>query len=235
MTIIILAFIPVFALTGREGKLFHPLAFTKTFAMVGATIIAVTLVPVLCTLLLGGRFHSEEDNIVMRALHAIYRPALRLALAHRVITILLAAALFGGALYLATRIGNEFMPELNEGDLMYMPITDPAISIDEALRVMQMQDRTLKSFPEVEWVVGKAGRAETSTDPAPVNMNETIIHLKPPRSMASRNDARKTDRRDGREACDARCAEHLDAADHQPHRDADDRHPHRDRRQDIRQ
>jgi Cu(I)/Ag(I) efflux system membrane protein CusA/SilA len=180
MTIIILAFIPVFALTGREGKLFHPLAFTKTFAMAGATVIAVTLVPVLCTLLLGGRFHSEDSNVVMRALHRVYRPALRLALAHRVITILLAAALFGGALYLATRIGSEFMPELNEGDLMYMPITDPAISIDEALRVMQTQDRTLKSFPEVEWAVGKAGRAESSTDPAPVNMNETIVHLKPP-------------------------------------------------------
>jgi Cu(I)/Ag(I) efflux system membrane protein CusA/SilA len=148
--------------------------------MAGATVIAVTLVPVLCTLLLGGRFHSEDSNVVMRALHRVYRPALRLALAHRVITILLAAALFGGALYLATRIGSEFMPELNEGDLMYMPITDPAISIDEALRVMQTQDRTLKSFPEVEWAVGKAGRAETSTDPAPVNMNETVVHLKPP-------------------------------------------------------
>ena len=105
---------------------------------------------------------------------------LRLALAHRMVTILLAATLFGGALYLATRIGGGFMPELNEGDLMYMPITDPAISIDEALRVMQTQDRTLKSFPEVEWVVGKAGRADTSTDPAPVNMNETVVHLKPP-------------------------------------------------------
>src|SRR5262245_10052264 len=113
MTIIILAFIPVFALTGREGKLFHPLAFTKTFAMAGATVIAVTLVPVLCTLLLGGRFHSEDSNVVMRALHRIYQPALRLALAYRITTILLAAALFGGALYLATRIGNEFMPELN--------------------------------------------------------------------------------------------------------------------------
>lgn len=179
MTIIVLAFIPVFALTGREGKLFHPLAFTKTFAMIGATIIAITLVPVLCTLLLGGKFHSEDSNIIMRVLHWIYRPALRLALAHRVITITLAAILFGGALYLTTRIGNEFMPELNEGDLMYMPITDPAISIDEALRVMQIQDRILKSFPEVEWVTGKAGRANTSTDPAPVNMNETIVHLKP--------------------------------------------------------
>ncbi len=182
MAIIILAFVPVFALTEREGKLFHPLAFTKTFAMIAATVIAVTLVPVLCTLLLGGRVHAEEDNIVMRVLRSIYRPILSLALAHRVMTILLAVALFAGALFLATRIGNEFMPELNEGDLMYMPITDPSISIDEALRIMQLQDRALKSFPEVEWVVGKAGRAETSTDPAPVNMNETIIHLKDPRT-----------------------------------------------------
>jgi copper/silver efflux system protein len=180
MTIIILAFIPVFALTGREGKLFHPLAFTKTFAMVGATLIAVTLVPVLCTLLMGGRFHSEEENVVMRTLNRVYRPVLDWALGHRVVTIAVAATLFGGAIFLASRIGNEFMPELNEGDVMYMPITDPAISIDEALRVMRMQDETLKSFPEVAWVVGKAGRADTSTDPAPVNMNETMVHLKPP-------------------------------------------------------
>lgn len=180
MAIIILAFIPVFALTGREGKLFHPLAFTKTFAMVGATLIAVTLVPALCTFLLGGKFHAEDDNRVMRALHFIYQPVLKLALAHKAITLLAAVALFGGAIFLASGIGSEFMPELNEGDVMYMPITDPAISIDEALRVMKMQDETLKSFPEVAWAVGKAGRAETSTDPAPVNMNETIVHLKPP-------------------------------------------------------
>ena len=179
MAIIILAFVPVFALTGREGKLFHPLAFTKTFAMAGATIIAVTLVPVLCSFLLGGRFHSEDDNPVMRALHSIYRPTLRLALANRTVTILTAVVLFAGALFLATRIGSEFMPDLDEGDIMYMPVTDPAISANEALRVMQMQDNILKSFPEVAWVVGKAGRAETSTDPAPINMNETIVHLKP--------------------------------------------------------
>jgi len=206
MTIIILAFVPVFALTGREGKLFHPLAFTKTFAMIAATFIAVTLVPVLCTMLLRGRFHSEEENWVMRVLQRGYRPVLSFALAHRALTLACAASLFSIAVLLATSaswlpkarsvtanvpivgslvqtihpIGSEFMPELNEGDLMYMPITDPAISIDEALRVMQMQDRTLKSFPEVEWVTGKAGRAETSTDPAPVNMNETIVHLKQP-------------------------------------------------------
>ena len=178
MAIIILAFVPVFALTGREGKLFHPLAFTKTFAMAGATVIAVTLVPVLCTLLLGGRFHSEDKNPVMRGLHGVYRPALSWALGHRGITILIAASLFVGALFLTTRIGNEFMPPLDEGDVMYMPVTDPAISANEALKIMQRQDEILKSFPEVEWAVGKAGRAETSTDPAPINMNETIVHLK---------------------------------------------------------
>jgi len=180
MAIIILAFIPVFALTGQEGKLFHPLAYTKTFAMIGATMIAVTLVPVLCTFLLGGRVHSERANPMMRLLQALYRPVLRWALTHRLITIALAALLFTGAITLATGIGKEFMPPLNEGDLMYMPVTDPAISMDEALRIMQRQDELLKSFPEVEWAVGKAGRAETSTDPSPVNMNETIVHLKPP-------------------------------------------------------
>jgi copper/silver efflux system protein len=179
MAIIILAFVPVFSLTGQEGKLFHPLAFTKTFAMFGATIMALTLVPVLCTYLLGGKFHSEQSNPVMRLLRAIYRPALLLALRHRLITVSIALVLFAGAIILATGIGKEFMPPLNEGDVMYMPITDPAISADEALRILSKQDGILKSFPEVEWSVGKAGRADTSTDPAPVNMNETIVHLKP--------------------------------------------------------
>ncbi|MEZ5426425.1 MAG: CusA/CzcA family heavy metal efflux RND transporter [Pyrinomonadaceae bacterium] len=179
MAIIILAFIPVFSLTGQEGKLFHPLAFTKTFAMVGATVIAVSLVPVLCTYLLGGKFHSEDSNPVMRFLHRLYRPALGWALRHRPATLLMAFLLFCGAVYLANGIGKEFMPPLNEGDLMFMPVTDPAVSIDEALKLLSRQDEIIKSFPEVEWAVGKAGRAETSTDPAPVNMNETIIHLKP--------------------------------------------------------
>ena len=178
MVIIVLAFIPVFALTGQEGKLFHPLAFTKTFAMIGATVIAVTLVPVLCTFLLGGKFHSESANPVMRFLQAIYRPVLTLALRHRLITVMIAASLFSGAVLLSLGIGKEFMPPLNEGDLMFMPVTDPAISIDEALKITSRQDEILKSFPEVEWAVGKSGRAESSTDPAPVNMNETIVHLK---------------------------------------------------------
>ncbi|MGB7070662.1 MAG: CusA/CzcA family heavy metal efflux RND transporter [Pyrinomonadaceae bacterium] len=179
MAIIILAFIPVFALIGQEGKLFHPLAFTKTFAMAGATILAVTLVPVLCTYLIGGKVHSEAANPVMRFLRRLYEPALVFALKNRLIAVGIALVLFLGALVLATRIGSEFMPPLNEGDVMFMPVTDPAISIDEATKIMSRQDEMLKSFPEVEWAVGKAGRAETSTDPAPINMNETIVHLKP--------------------------------------------------------
>jgi Cu(I)/Ag(I) efflux system membrane protein CusA/SilA len=179
MAIIILAFVPVFALIGQEGKLFHPLAFTKTFAMVGATIIAVTLVPVLCTFLLGGKIHSEQSNPVMSFLGRLYKPALLFALKNRLAAIGVAVILFIGAILLATQIGSEFMPPLNEGDLMFMPVTDPGISINEALKVMSKQDEIIKSFPEVEWVVGKAGRAETSTDPSPTNMNETIIHLKP--------------------------------------------------------
>lgn len=179
MAIIILAFVPVFALIGQEGKLFHPLAFTKTFAMAGATILAVTLVPVLCTYLIGGKVHSEMHNPVMRCLRRLYEPTLNFALKHRIIAAATAITLFLGAIFLAAGIGSEFMPPLNEGDVMFMPVTDPAISIDEATRIMSRQDELLKSFPEVEWAVGKAGRAETSTDPSPINMNETIIHLKP--------------------------------------------------------
>ncbi len=205
MAIIILAFIPVFALTGQEGKLFHPLAFTKTFAMVGATIIAVTLVPVLCTLLLGGKFHKEEDNPVMRFLQWIYKPLLRFALHHRVITLVAALILLTIAIALATSsswlskartatadiplisgivknmhpLGTEFMPSLDEGDIMFMPVTDTSVSLPQALEITSKQDAIIKSFPEVEWAVGKPGRAETSTDPSPTNMIETVIHLKP--------------------------------------------------------
>src|SRR5215207_368355 len=179
MAIILLAFIPVFALTGQEGKLFHPLAFTKTFAVLAATVIAVTLVPVLCSLLLGGRLHAEEANPVMRGLRWLYQPALNTALRHRGLTIAVAALLFAGALLLATRIGSEFMPALNEGDLMFMPIADPSISLEENTAIASRQNATLMTFPEVDYVVAKVARADTSTDPAPLNMTETIVHLKP--------------------------------------------------------
>lgn len=179
MVIIILAFAPVFALTGQEGKLFHPLAFTKSFAMIAAALMAVTLVPVLCTYFLGGKMRPEEWNPIMRVTRSIYKPILVAALHRRLLTVLIALAFFLGSMFVATRIGSEFMPPLNEGDLLFMPVTDPAISLNEATRIMQKQDEIIKSFPEVEWAVGKAGRAETSTDPSPINMTETIIHLKP--------------------------------------------------------
>ena len=180
MAIILLAFIPVFALAGQEGKLFHPLAFTKTFAVLAATVIAVTLVPVLCSLLLGGKVHKEEDNPVMRGLRRLYQPTLEAALAHRVATVSAAALLFVGALVLARGIGSEFMPPLNEGDLMFMPIADPSISLEENTRIAAKQNAILQSFPEVAYAVAKVARADTSTDPAPLNMTETVVHLKPP-------------------------------------------------------
>ncbi|MEQ1911516.1 MAG: CusA/CzcA family heavy metal efflux RND transporter, partial [Vicinamibacterales bacterium] len=179
MAIILLAFVPVFALTGQEGKLFHPLAFTKTFAVLAATVIAVTLVPVLCSLLLGGTFRREDDNPVMRGLHRLYRPVLNGALNHRRVTVTLAALLFAGALVVARGIGSEFMPRLNEGDLLFMPIADPSISLAENTDNAVKQNTALMSFPEVDYVVAKVARADTSTDPAPLNMTETIVHLKP--------------------------------------------------------
>jgi Cu(I)/Ag(I) efflux system membrane protein CusA/SilA len=179
MAIIILAFIPVFALTGLEGKMFHPLALTKTFAMAGSTILAVTLVPVLCSFLIRGRLHREEDNRVMKSLMNVYRPALTWALDNRKKTAAVAMVLFSIAIFMATRIGKEFMPPLNEGSLLFMPVTLPNISINEAKRLVTVQDKIIRDTPEVAYVLGKVGRAETSTDPSPVSMFETIILLKP--------------------------------------------------------
>ena len=179
MVIIILAFVPVFALTGMEGKMFHPLAFTKTFAMAASTILAITLVPVLCTFLIRGKLHREDQNPVMRILGAIYRPVLRWALRHRLITLAAAALLFAAAIYTATTIGSEFMPPLDEETALFMPITDPRISLTRATEIMRQQDRIIAADPQVEMVVGKVGRAETSTDPAPVHMEETTVVFKP--------------------------------------------------------
>jgi copper/silver efflux system protein len=179
MAIIVLAFVPVFALAGQEGKLFHPLAFTKTFSMVGAALLSVTLVPVLCSLFIGGRIRSEESNPIMRPLVWAYRPVLALALRQRVLTLAVAVLVVAGAVALVPRIGKEFMPPLNEGDLMFMPITDPSISLAQAIEITKKQNAAIQQFPEVASVVAKIARAETSTDPAPVNMTETIVNLKP--------------------------------------------------------
>ena len=149
MAIILLAFVPVFALTGQEGKLFQPLAFTKTFAVLAATVIAVTLVPVLCSVLLGGRIHAEQDNPVMRVLRRLYQPVLLGALSHRRLTLGAAGLLLAGALFLARGIGSEFMPPLDEGDLMFMPIADPSISLAENTRIAAQQNAALMKFPEV--------------------------------------------------------------------------------------
>ena len=165
MAIIILAFVPVFALTGAEGKLFHPLAFAKTFAMTGAALLAVTLVPALCTVLVRGPFHPEERNIVMRFLLRLYEPALDFALRRRGTVIAMAAIILACALVLARGMGREFMPPLNEGSLLFMPTFVPGTSLSEVKRVMAWQDRVFKSFPEVETAVGKLGRADTATDP----------------------------------------------------------------------
>jgi copper/silver efflux system protein len=203
MAIIILAFLPVFALTGQEGKLFHPLAYTKTFAMAAATLLAVTIVPVLCSWLVRGPFHPEGSNWVMRPLLALYRPALDWALSHGRIVLSLAGGLLAAALFLAfglpqpvsrwlqekdlpglarltAGLGSEFMPPLNEGSLLFMPVLLPSTSLTEVKRIMSWQDRVIRELPEVESAAGKLGRAETPTDPAPVEMIETTIMLKPP-------------------------------------------------------
>jgi Cu(I)/Ag(I) efflux system membrane protein CusA/SilA len=202
VVIIILAFVPVFALSGQEGKLFHPLAFTKTFAMVGAAILAVTLVPVLCATLVRGPFQAEHKNWLMRGLLAVYDPALNLALRFRktvltlaVISVLAALVLaFGLPQPIVSRLskfnpqlaeklphgmGSEFMPPLNEGSLLFMPVLLPQVSLSEVQRIMAWQDRVIKEMPEVESVAGKLGRAETPTDPAPAQMIETTIMLRP--------------------------------------------------------
>ena len=179
MAIILLAFVPVFALTGQEGKLFHPLAFTKTLAVLAATLIAVTLVPVLCTLLLGGQMRPEDANPVMRFLRRLYEPVLQWALSNKSATVSLAVLFFAGALVVGSRIGNEFMPPLNEGDLLFMPISDTSVSLAQNTEIAARQNAAIMKVPEVELAVAKVGRADTSTDPSPLNMTETIVRLKP--------------------------------------------------------
>ena len=201
MAIIILAFVPVFSLTGQEGKLFHPLAFTKTFAMIGSTLLAVTIVPVLASLLVRGPFHSEDRNWIMRVLLRIYDPALSWALRWRKTVMLGAGLLLVSALVLAfglprpvrqkletlnpkfgtlaAGMGSEFMPPLNEGSLLFMPVLLPSTSLTEVKRIMSWQDKVISQVPEVLSAAGKLGRAETATDPAPVEMIETTIILKP--------------------------------------------------------
>jgi len=180
LLIIILSFVPVFMLTGQEGKLFTPLAFTKTFTMTGAAFISITLVPVLMTIFVRGRrLRTERENPLMRFFNAIYHAIQGAALRHRFVTIVLALLILAASIPIAASRGREFMPQLDEGSLLYMPVTLPNVTVTEAKRLLQVTDAIIRSVPEVDYVLGKVGRAETATDPAPVAMIETIILLKP--------------------------------------------------------
>jgi Cu(I)/Ag(I) efflux system membrane protein CusA/SilA len=179
LLVVTAAFLPIFALNGQAGRMFTPLAWTKTFAMAFAALVSVTLAPALLTLLVRGRVRPEREHPVSRALIAAYRPFAWVALKNPRITLAIGLAAILSAVPLGARLGSEFMPPLNEGDVLYMPTTFPNISVEEAKRYLQVQDRILMGFPEVETVFGKAGRAETATDPAPLSMVETVVKLKP--------------------------------------------------------
>jgi Cu(I)/Ag(I) efflux system membrane protein CusA/SilA len=179
LLVITVSFLPIFALEAQEGRLFGPLAYTKTFAMAAAAVLSVTLVPALMTVFVRGRILPERRNPLNRLLIALYRPVICAVLKARTLTILLALAVLAVTAWPASRLGSEFMPTLNEGTLFYMPTTLPGISITKAADLLQTQDRIIRSFPEVASVFGKAGRAATATDPAPTEMFETVINLKP--------------------------------------------------------
>ena len=179
LLIITLSFLPVFALEAQEARLFAPLAYTKTYAMAAAAGLSVTLVPALMACLIRGRIRREEDNPLNRWLTAAYRPLIAKALGRPWLTMALATVLIVSALWPLSRLGTEFMPEMDEGDLLYMPTTLPAISVGKARELLQQTDRLIKTLPEVARVFGKVGRAETATDPAPLTMIETVIQLKP--------------------------------------------------------
>ncbi len=179
LLIITVSFLPIFALEAQEGRLFHPLAFTKTFAMAAAALLSVTLVPALMVLFIKGRIRSEAENPINRVLIALYRPIIRTVLNARMATVGIALAVLAVSVWPLMRIGSEFMPTLNEGTLFYMPTTLPGLSVTKAAELLQTQNKIIKSFPEVASVFGKAGRAQTATDPAPLEMFETVVNLKP--------------------------------------------------------
>jgi Cu(I)/Ag(I) efflux system membrane protein CusA/SilA len=179
LLVITVSFLPIFALEAQEGRLFKPLAYTKTFAMAAAALLSVILVPALMVLFIRGRIIPERKNPINRFLIWIYRPVIALVLRAKLLTIAVALIVLGVSVWPAQRLGTEFMPTLNEGTLFYMPVTLPGLSITKAAELLQTQDKIIKSFPEVDSVYGKAGRAVTATDPAPTEMFETVINLKP--------------------------------------------------------
>ena len=179
LLVITVSFIPVFTLEAQEGRLFKPLAYTKTFAMAFAALLGVTLVPVLMTLMVRGKITPEAKNPVNRFLIWIYQPFVRLVLRFRWLTVFIGLLILVATIYPFKKLGSEFMPPLNEGTILFMPTAVPGMSVTEATRILQIQDRLLKSIPEVDRVFGKAGQSETATDPAPLSMFETVVSLKP--------------------------------------------------------
>jgi Cu(I)/Ag(I) efflux system membrane protein CusA/SilA len=179
LLVITVSFIPIFTLESQEGRLFSPLAFTKTFSMAAAALLSITLVPALMVIFVRGRIVPEHKTPLNRLLIWLYRPLIKGVLRAKTLVILLAVAVLAVSVWPARQLGSEFMPNLDEGTLLYMPTTLPGISVTKAGELMQMQDRIIHSFPEVASVYGKAGRAATATDPAPSEMFETIINLKP--------------------------------------------------------
>src|SRR5207248_1004254 len=176
--ITILSFLPVFALTGREGKMFHPLTYTKTFALVGVAVLSITLVPALIPIFLKGRIKSEDENWLVRTMIEIFKPMLSWLMDRTTLVCWLFVVILGLGYVASTKLGHEFMPDLDEQSLMDMPTTVPRASIAEAGRDLRVRDEVLRGFPEVWQVVGKAGRAETATDAAPLDMIETVINLR---------------------------------------------------------
>ena len=179
LLVITVSFLPIFTMQAQEGRLFSPLAFTATYAMAASAILAITLVPVMMGYFLRGKIIAEQKNPLNRALHALHRPALKMAMRWRVVTVVCAVALLGATYYPYSKLGSEFMPPLDEGDILYMPTTFPGISITKAKELLQQTDKILATFPEVHHVFGKVGRAETATDSAPLAMIETTVRLKP--------------------------------------------------------
>ncbi|MCX7047943.1 MAG: efflux RND transporter permease subunit [Candidatus Sumerlaeota bacterium] len=186
VVIMVVSFLPVFALTGQEGKLFHPLAFTKTFALIGTAIISITLVPAIIPLLVRGRLSHEENNWIVRSVMEMYRPTLGFLMNRPKTVIWLFVVLLALGFYFARHLGREFMPPLDEGSIMDMPVTAPRASVTEVADDIKARDALLRGMPEIEMVVGKAGRADTPTDPSPLDMIETVITLRPREHWAKR-------------------------------------------------
>ena len=235
LLIITVSFLPVFTLESQEGRLFSPLAYTKTFSMAGAALLSVTLVPVLMMLFIRGRIMAEAKNPLNRLLIWVYRPIIANVMRWKVLTIVLALVVLSVSWWPASRLGSEFMPTLNEGTLLYMPTSLPGMSITKAAEVLQTQDKIIKSFPEVSSVYGKAGRANTATDPAPTEMFETVINLKPQSQWRPGMTTDGLIAEIGQGASVPRHRQRLDNADQGTHRHAVHRHPHADRHQGVRQ